>query len=201
MLVAGTMFFLIANTYGNMLSYEEGYLISASFNIYVFILTFTICFFLVKILCKLKKDTRIKEKILTPLSIFIEEKNISINALIDTGNLLCDPLTNLPVVITEYSALKNLLPNDLQKLLDTDETLNLSSMNEWIYKNNWFKRLRLIPYRALGNENDLILGFRPDSIKIGDDNKKSNNVIIGICKQSLSKDNQFQALIGPELII
>lgn len=200
MLVAGTMFFLLTNTYGNMLSYEKGYLISASFNIYIFVFTFLICFCLVKILCRLKKDTQIKENILTTMSIFIEEKNISINALIDTGNMLCDPLTNIPVVVTEYNALKKVLPYDLQKLIDSGNPLISNNLHEWIYQKDWFRRIRIIPYKALGNENDIILGFKPDGVKIGTNAKRFNDVIIGICKHTLSKDKQFQALIGPELI-
>lgn len=77
-----------------------------------FVVTY-IAFKIIKI--ELLKD------IIYPLEIKINEKSISMNALLDTGNMLKDPITLMPVIVVEKEMLYDFLPkeilNNLEKII------------------------------------------------------------------------------------
>lgn len=121
------------------------------------------------------------------------DKQIPIRALIDTGNSLKEPISQFPVIVTEYDYLKEALPENFSKAL---EDFNMETLNFSVDK------LRIIPYSSLGREKGMLLGFRPDSVfaDINESPRKVENVIIGISKIKLSKDGDFHALVNPEAI-
>lgn len=200
MLVAGTMFFLLASTGSHFIIQNGILMVNAGLTPSIFIVTALLSVLFVKVLFRLKKVHAIQERLFVPLSISIDNKHISLRALIDTGNLLCDPLTNLPVIVTEYGALKEILPTELSNFMDTTKKLDMDNLSKSLYQSGWFRRLRLIPFSSLGNENDLLLGFKPDLVEIGDDRRKASQCIVGIYTRCLSKNMEFQALLGPQLI-
>lgn len=144
----------------------------------------------------------VREKLLVDISIAVENKSIELSALVDTGNSLHDPLTNLPVVVVEFSAIKDLLPDDIKSIFELNHENDLNSVTAKISSSNWFKRFRLIPFSSLGRENGMMIGFRPDYIEVGaDDGKKDiRDVIVGIYNRTLSANDQYRALMNPELI-
>jgi stage II sporulation protein GA (sporulation sigma-E factor processing peptidase) len=200
MVVAGTMFFLLTSSYGNMILFNKSYRISSDFNFSIFSLTLLLCWAFISVLYKLKKSKELKEEYVVDLYICIDQQKASLPALIDTGNLLCDPLTNLPVIIAEYIALKEILPKEISRFLESEKTLELFKISDVLHRTSWLKRLRIIPFKSLGNEKDLIIGFRPDQVEIGSNKKIVKNVIIGIYTKSLSKDREFQAILGPQIL-
>ncbi len=130
------------------------------------------------------------------LVIFCYDRQVPIRALIDTGNSLKDPISQFPVIVTEYEYLKEVLPDSFSKALE-------NSCEEFEDLNFVTDKLRIIPYSSLGKEKGMLLGFRPDSV-LADINECTHhveNVIIGISKIKLSKDGDFHALVNPEAII
>jgi len=144
----------------------------------------------------------IKEKLLVNISIAMGNKSIELPALVDTGNSLHDPLTKLPVVVVEFSAIKDLLPDDIKSIFEQNNENDLNSVTSTISSSNWFTRFRLIPFKSLGRENGMMIGFRPDYIEIGADEGKKDirDVIVGIYNRTLSANEQYRALMNPELI-
>lgn len=144
----------------------------------------------------------IKEKQLIPIRIVFENRIIGLAALVDTGNSLHDPLTNIPVVIVEFNAIKELLPSDIKSIFEECGEEDLTRVTAIIYKSTWFSRFRLIPFTSLGKENGMLIGFKPDYIEIGEETEKRgiSNVIIGIYNKALSKNERYKALLGPELV-
>ena len=63
-------------------------------------------------------------------------------------------------------------------------------------------KLKFIPFSSLGKQNGMLLGIKPDYMKvIFDETEKVNeNVIIGIYNKSLTKRGEYRALVGIELI-
>ena len=63
-------------------------------------------------------------------------------------------------------------------------------------------RCRLIPFSSVGKSNGMIMGFRPDYIKIYQDEEEYmiKDTIIGVYKNKLSKNNYYAGLIGLELL-
>lgn len=116
------------------------------------------------------------------MKIYLGEKCCEISALSDTGNLLSDPISNIPVIIAEKNELKSLFPNGIP---DIDYTgCNI--------------KMRVIPYLSVGNENGVMAGFIPDEITVG--GEKTKKAIIGMCDTALSKHGEYCALFNPEII-
>lgn len=130
--------------------------------------------------------------------ITLSEKNkqTKIKAIIDTGNFLKDPLTNLPVIVIEKSKLSMFFP---AIVLD-----NISSIinGEDIELGEYASRIRIIPFNSLGKENGLLLGIKVEKIEIEyqDVISKFSNVIIGIYNGVLSRNGRYAGLVGVGII-
>ena len=140
-----------------------------------------------------------KKDIIYPLEIKINEKSISMNALLDTGNMLKDPITLMPVIVVEKEMLYDFLPkeilNNLEKIIGGD-TKEVTEKNV-----EYMSKFRIIPYNSIGRQNGLMLGFKADKVKIiiDDEEKEVNNAIIGIFNESFNS-NTYSALISLEIL-
>ncbi len=155
-----------------------------------------------RVLWEIIQNWIIKEKVLVQLYISFDRKIIGLFALVDTGNALHDPLTNMPVVVVEFQAIKDILPEDIRNIFEKTGEDDLNAISSAISKSPWFTRFRLIPFTSLGKENGMLIGFRPDYIEIDNENEKKDikDVVIGIYNRSLSKNEKYKALLSPELI-
>lgn len=156
---------------------------------------------MVKILLEFIQIKITREKLHVPVRIVFEKMGVGIEALIDTGNSLSDPLSGMPVIVVEFAAIKKILPVEIFNLFDQSMENDLVAVMNVISNSSWFSRFRIIPFTSLGKENGVLIGFKPDYIEIGDGEKKKgiSNVIVGIYNKSLSKDNNYNALVGLEL--
>ncbi|MBP3255261.1 MAG: sigma-E processing peptidase SpoIIGA [Clostridia bacterium] len=145
------------------------------------------------------KNKIIKKNIFCNLTIYMEGKSKNITALIDTGNMLKEPITNFPVIVVEKNSLDELIQNEILSNIDNIIEGNLP---EELYKSKCLNKFRVIPFKSLGKENGLLLGFKVDkiSIQIEESEKIVEDVIVGIYKFKLSKKDQYSALIGLDLI-
>lgn len=144
----------------------------------------------------------LREKILVRLCIAFDKKAADLYALVDTGNSLHDPLTNMPVIVVEFSAIRDILPEDIRNMFEKDIIGDLNKVTTTISCSSWFSRFRLIPFTSLGAENGMLIGFRPDYIEIGSENDKKgiSDVIVGIYNRALSRNEKYRALLNPELM-
>lgn len=109
-----------------------------------------------------------------------------LQALLDTGNALYDPLTLKPVIICQWDALP--LPEDLlQAVLHQDASALPNLCEKYPHLH-----LQLLPYTDIGGKRILIYGFRPHELTI---DGTPHRAIIGLTLQPLSPDNRFQALL------
>ncbi len=135
------------------------------------------------------------------INIKINDNYIKTKAMIDTGNLLKEPISNIPVVVLEHSLLYDVIPkevlNNLEKILGGDfENIPEKIKEEYILK------LKIIPYTSLGKQNGMLVGIKAEEIIIEKDGEKlnRNNIIIGIYNKSLTKKGEYRALIGIDLL-
>ncbi len=144
----------------------------------------------------------LREKLLVALKVSFESKEINMEALVDTGNSLHDPLTNTPVVIVEFMAIKDILPKEIKSIFEEEGENDLNKITAILTNSTWFSRFRLIPFTTIGKENGMLLGFKPDFIEVGVDEERKGitNVIVGIYNRALSKNEKYKALLGPELV-
>lgn len=122
-------------------------------------------------------------------------KEQKVKAMIDTGNLLKDPITNSPVIIIEKNSLNNILPKEI--LENTHKIIN----GEYNFSDEYLKyvsRFRVLPFTSLGKQNGMLLGFKVDKIEaeINDEEIIREDVIVGIYDKKLSNKNQYECLIG-----
>lgn len=118
-----------------------------------------------------------------------------IKAMIDTGNLLKDPITNSPVVVIEKNSLNNILPEEI--LNNTQEIIN----GKYEFRDEYLKyasRFRVLPFSSLGKQNGMLLGFKVDKtqVEINDEEIIREDVIVGIYDKKLSNKKQYECLIG-----
>lgn len=121
--------------------------------------------------------------------------NTRITAIVDTGNLLKDPITKMPVLIMERKMLKGIFPEII--LENATDIVN----GKEIELGEYSSKLRVIPYKSIGKENGLLLGIKAKNIRIVyQDIEKAHDVIIGIYTGTLSKNNKYSAIVGLELL-
>lgn len=137
-----------------------------------------------------------------PLKITLYGRHRSVNALLDTGNELIDPLTKHPVIVVEYAAINDLLPRLLREVFEKQAETDFPALLEALKEKRWATRFRLVPFRSLGQSAGLLLGFRPDQVEIvyGTQAVQLRNVVIAIHKHQLSPEATYKALINPRLL-
>lgn len=142
-----------------------------------------------------------QKRLRVPLIISLCGKRIEIEALLDTGNSLTDPLTGEPVIVVEYTALKEALPPAVEGFFK-EKNSDFNSLLDALSGTPWVTRFRVIPYQSLGLEHGLLIGVRPDSVEINQDGKKVlvNKVVVGIYYQRLHADSTYHALLHPDLL-
>ncbi|MBQ8600874.1 MAG: sigma-E processing peptidase SpoIIGA [Clostridia bacterium] len=107
-------------------------------------------------------------------------------ALLDTGNSLYDPISLLPVVLSEWDALP--LPEELLRaVLHQDATALPVLLEQFPHLH-----LRLLPYTDATGARTLLYAYKPKELKIDGQERAA---LIALTLQSLSPDRRFQALL------
>jgi stage II sporulation protein GA (sporulation sigma-E factor processing peptidase) len=129
-----------------------------------------------------------------------DDREIIVNALLDTGNHLVEPLTKAPVVVLEIGQMKPYLPDELQAIaekvqqgdFDFDERLS----------DTWRERFRILPFQSIGAAHGMLAGFKVDWITVIRDEVeiKTRNAVVALYPRKLSPEDAFHALISPDLL-
>lgn len=88
-----------------------------------------------------------------------EGNSLSFTALVDSGNLLFDPMSGKAVIVVGYERVRRFLPEDVRSLVESCDT-DISSLSF-----SWARRVRLIPASSLGSRK-ILVGFVPDKISL-----------------------------------
>ena len=121
-------------------------------------------------------------------------RNSKVRALVDTGNALCDPMTNQPVVIVEYAHIRSVFPEELSRVLDIAGLQDASVALEKLANRNMAQGFRLVPYKAVGVDYGMLLAFRPDGAQVA--GKKAERLLIALTPTRLSENASYCAVIG-----
>lgn len=143
-----------------------------------------------------------RERIITEITILLDNKKAAVMALVDTGNALNEPITKAPVVVAEYTSIKELLPMDVQDIFEQNNQNDFNMIAHIMSNSDLVTRFRVIPFKSLGKENGMLLGFKPDEVQLVENNKHQNikNIIIGIYNKKLSNSGEYSALIHPDIL-
>ncbi|MCP8970237.1 sigma-E processing peptidase SpoIIGA [Ectobacillus ponti] len=142
--------------------------------------------------------THIRFDQMVQVELVVGQKVKQIKALIDSGNQLYDPITKTPVMIVEAACTGDLFPTWL--LEQAKEPHRFQDAPE---EDDWLTRLRMIPYRGVGQSNSFLLAVKPDCIRIHKDGEvlSVQRVLIGITHTTLSADREYECILHPKLLL
>jgi len=158
--------------------------------------------FLISILSfKMVKHKIGKKDMFCSIIIKLNKKKVKIRAMIDTGNLLKEPISNIPVIVVEKSVLFDIIPKEILENIDNVLGGDLSGIPE-VIKQEYLAKLKVIPFSSLGKQNGMLLGIKADEVEVIEDDeiKRVDKVIIGIYNKVLSKRGDYKALLGINII-
>jgi len=116
-----------------------------------------------------------------PVELHYNGKRICLTALRDTGNTLRDPVTGRPVLVVGADTARMLTGLSEQQLRCPVESVGA------------LPGLRLIPYRAVGNDSGLLLALKLKNVKIGPWRGSS---LVAFAPEGLGMQSEYQALTG-----
>ena len=105
---------------------------------------------------------------------------------IDTGNTLCEPFSQRPVIVVNEDAVKNIAEDEFSKLLDVSTPTNT-------IKNKY----RVIPFSAVGGTG-ILPAFSPSEVYINGIFCKQK-IYVAVCKNDILC-GEIKAMVNPEII-
>lgn len=147
---------------------------------------------------KVVKSRITKNEIIYKAIVKIEKQELEINVLLDTGNMLKDPISGDAVIMVEKNMLYKILPKELLDNINKFLGGEFENAENLEYK----KRIRFIPFTSVGKQNGMLLGIKADLVKIITDVDEIINekAIIGIYEKTFSKSGKYSGLIGLDIL-
>ncbi len=148
-------------------------------------------------------DVKLKSNSTIDLCIYLHDKKLFTKGFIDTGCNVIEPLTGKPVLLAEYDALKEILPEEFVHYCNTYDGTQDTNIETKIHNTEVLRRIRFIPFNTVSTDkNENMLGYQFDKVELGDGQRwqEVEKVCVGICKRHLCEDYAFQALINPKLL-
>ena len=160
-----------------------------------------IAYFTVLAAFKIIKAKISRNDLICDITVNLNNKEIKTKAMIDTGNLLKEPITNMPVIVMEHTLFYDILPKEI--LNNTEEILggDFTKIPDDI-KKEYSPKLKVIPYSSLGKSNGMLLGIKGEKliIYLKEETQIIDKVIIGIYNKSLTKQGEYRSLLGLEVL-
>ena len=135
-----------------------------------------------------------------PIAFDLGGLRVETDGYLDTGNHLCDPVTRKPVVVLDYSVVREFLTpgrpcicrgrvggESLCRICRTDDP--------------WLSRMRVIPYHSVQRQSGLMPGLRADWLSLGQGRQSvcHSSVVIGLELAGRLASDACRALVPPSL--
>lgn len=200
------LFYLVSLTFGGAafmllffvnpsgIIFENGHLVG-TYPIKIAILGGIVGFTIISIVSNILRKVLTEQ--ICEIEICYQGKNAKVKTFIDSGNLLKEPISQADVIVVEKESLKSIVDSSFLESSANILKGNMISNGTDMIKN----KIKIIPFSSLGNENGMLIGFKPDYIKIySDEIKIIKNVIVGIYNGKLTKTNLYTSLIGLNIL-
>jgi stage II sporulation protein GA (sporulation sigma-E factor processing peptidase) len=140
---------------------------------------------------------KIKYDQIVKVEIKVDDVLLQLKGLIDSGNQLYDPITNTPVMIADAARCQDSFPKDFMEQIKSVDNLYDSAC-----EHQYSHRLRIVPYRGIGQESEFLLALKPDEIKIEmkEETIVTKNGLIGFNQTPLSADGEYDCIVHPKII-
>ncbi|WP_257967939.1 sigma-E processing peptidase SpoIIGA [Peribacillus deserti] len=144
--------------------------------------------------------TKIKFDKMVKVVIRIDDFTVSASGLVDSGNQLYDPLTQAPVMIFSLTGYEDQIGTEMLTMLKDPNAIMESDA---VYDLPWAGRLRLIPSKVIGSDQQMLPAFRPDIVEIYVDNERIDvkKCLVSFTLQQLSPEMEYAAIIHPKMMV
>lgn len=195
------VFFMISFIYSGI-----SYFVIYNFNVFSIKyigISFVVSFILCYIFSKINNNGLNSKNRICNIEVYINNKNLKLQALIDSGNMVKDPVGGRDVIIIESDELKTVFDiNYLKFLKGITEGKLLDTYDSEIEKENKVKdkykyNINIIPFYSLGNPNGILCGIKPDLVKVFYNGEiLLNNVLLGIYFGQITENGEYTSIIG-----
>jgi stage II sporulation protein GA (sporulation sigma-E factor processing peptidase) len=136
------------------------------------------------------------------VAIELSGRQAVLTGLVDTGNQLRDPIGDAPVLVVDYEAVAELLPAELAAVYSEGRDDDLDRIGGCLAGSSFATRVRLVPFTSIGRRNGILIGFRPDAVRVSLDGATLHHALTVVCLYGgrLSGERAYQALLHPDLI-
>ncbi len=111
------------------------------------------------------------------VELFLGDKSCLVKGMIDTGNGLCDPVTNQPVSILDGEVLRRCFGGETPS------------------------QIRYIPYHSIGKRDGILLAMRIDRMRIsGEKEIWISKPLIGVSEEPISAKGGYEMILNPNLL-
>lgn len=127
---------------------------------------------------------------------------VEVNALVDTGNDLFDPLTGRPVVVCEYEALKAVLPPEVRVAFGERGGADIWKTLDLLGQGRYAGRFVPVSFNSIGRTGGLLIGFKPDELTLVREGRpgRASKVIVALHEGRLDPEGRYSALLHPCLL-
>lgn len=143
--------------------------------------------------------TKLHYEQLVTVTIQVGDYQAEYKGLIDSGNQLYDPISKSPVMIVSILGSVSDIPRDMLDLFENpDRLLEQNETTEY----TWADRIRVIPYKVIGQNHQLLTAIKPDLLQIQHDEKvyQVKDGLISFTLQQLSAENSYQCIVHPKML-
>jgi len=129
------------------------------------------------------------------VEIVYKGKSVRTEAICDSGNLLCEPVSGKPVIVVDIEVIKKMLPSDFVKFVIGE--------NSACYVPNTRDKIFIIPAKT-ATGNGLLYAFTPDKIRIyPSEGKKEPYEVDALFAPSsiMNTADGYSALLPNELLV
>ncbi|NLJ56396.1 MAG: sigma-E processing peptidase SpoIIGA [Firmicutes bacterium] len=128
-------------------------------------------------------------------------KSKKLSAFLDTGNLLREPFSGLPVAVVSYAVVKELLPPELGRLLGNNGGIDWHRLEKVLAGISEAAKFCLVPYRTLQGR-DFLLGFKPENTRLWQEGNclgSQLKLIIGVQSEQVHPTAEYEVLLPLEI--
>ncbi len=180
----------------------KGMFLIKDFPIKIIIYSLTFIIMLYRLLWPLLQHRINHHQLVYKVKIHFGEDSVVLDAFLDTGNELADPISGRPVMVVGFDSIRGILPTEIQSLYLEGKEQQLDYVTGIISDSTWINRFFLVPYSTLNTNNDYLLAFRPDRIEVFTEGSwlEARQSLVGIRNRKLSVDDEYHALIQAQII-
>ena len=163
----------------------------ASFSLNILLAVVASFYIAVRIIRYFYAGVGVRKQVFYDVEVYLDGNQAKFRALLDTGNSLREPISNLPVIVAELAGLGSSVPPSLDALLENTQSISPSTQT----------RIRMIPFRALGTNNGMLVGFKSDRVEIIREGERIvvDGAIIGVINSRIG-GGSYQGLLNPEIL-